>query len=313
MAEKIIEASGGGSTNMVALLKSITGWAVDILKVDTGEIYLYDPEQEALVLRVASGFSVERHLGIVLKPGEGLAGRVFESGTATIVDDYRVWEGRAAVFQDPVSCSELAVPLVFEAHIIGVLIFATDADKRSFSQEDIRLSTLCANLAAVAIENARLFDQLHASIVRLRRTLEEEVSERMSELARRAIDLGNGSPTEGDSASAPTIDELLGRVVELKITRKVLDEVTRLPLESTSVDEFTPREVEILTLVAKGFTNKEIARHLSIALSTTKFHVSSILGKLHIGDRTRAALWAVNQGLVKADEVHLLDDEALSM
>jgi DNA-binding CsgD family transcriptional regulator len=238
---------------------------------------------------------------------------VFESGAATIVDDYRVWEGRAAVFQDPVSCSELAVPLMFEAHIIGVLIFATDADKRSFSQEDIRLSTLCANLAAVAIENARLFDQLHASIVRLRRTLEEEVSERMSELARRAIDLGNGSPTEGDSASAPTIDELLGRVVELKITRKVLDEVTRLPLESTSVDEFTPREVEILTLVAKGFTNKEIARHLSIALSTTKFHVSSILGKLHIGDRTRAALWAVNQGLVKADEVHLLDDEALSM
>jgi DNA-binding NarL/FixJ family response regulator len=101
--------------------------------------------------------------------------------------------------------------------------------------------------------------------------------------------------------------------MELKIARKVLDEVTSIPLDVPSIDLFTPREVEILTLVAKGFSNKEIGRHLNIALSTVKFHVSSILSKLHINDRTRAALWAVNQGLVRADEAHLLDDESLSV
>jgi DNA-binding NarL/FixJ family response regulator len=283
-------------------------WALEILNVDTGEIYLYDPLEEELTLRVAYGYTVEVHLGISLKLGEGLAGKVFESGEATVIDDYRLWEGRSSAFEGLLSCSELAVPLIFESRAIGVLIFATDADRRQFSQDDIRLATLCANLAAVAIENAQLYEQLHESVLRLRRTLEEEVSERMAELARRAVQLENGSAVVEESASPPNIDELLGRVMELKIARKVLDEVTRIPVDSSSVDQFTPREVEILTLVAKGFSNKEIARHLSIALSTVKFHVSSILSKLHISDRTRAALWAVDQGLVKPGEVGIAVD-----
>jgi DNA-binding NarL/FixJ family response regulator len=283
-------------------------WALEILNVDTGEIYLYDPLEEELTLRVAYGYTVEVHLGISLKLGEGLAGKVFESGEATVIDDYRLWEGRSSAFEGLLSCSELAVPLIFESRAIGVLIFATDADRRQFSQDDIRLATLCANLAAVAIENAQLYEQLHESVLRLRRTLEEEVSERMAELARRAVQLENGSAVVEESASPPNIDALLGRVMELKIARKVLDEVTRIPVDSSSVDQFTPREVEILTLVAKGFSNKEIARHLSIALSTVKFHVSSILSKLHISDRTRAALWAVDQGLVKPGEVGIAVD-----
>lgn len=305
MVEKLIEQAGQESTNMVALLRSIMKWALEILNVDTGEIYLYDATREALVLQVAYGFTVEVHLGIALKPGEGLAGKVFASCAPTVVDDYRQWEGRATSFKDPLSCSELAVPLVFESRTIGVLIFATDSDRRSFSQEDIRLAVLCANLAAVAIENARLYEQLHSSVVRLRRTLEEEVAERMAELAQRAVQMDNGAVLVEETASTPNIDELLGRVVELKIARKVLDEVTRIPLDIPSIDQFTPREVEILTLVAKGFSNKEIARHLSIALSTVKFHVSSILSKLHFNDRTRAALWAVDQGLVRPGEASI--------
>lgn len=308
MVDKLIDQSGHGSINMVGLLRSIMKWALEILGVDTGEIYLYDPLEEVLILRVAYGYTVEVHLGVSLKLGEGLAGRVFESGEATVIDDYRLWEGRSSAFEGLVSCSELAVPLVFESRAIGVLIFATDADRRHFSQDDIRLATLCANLAAVAIENARLYEQLHESVLRLRRTLEEEVAERMVELAHRATQLENGALVVEEAGSTPSIDELLGRVMELKIARKVLDEVTRIPVDTLSIDQFTPREVEILTLVAKGFSNKEIARHLSIALSTVKFHVSSILGKLHISDRTRAALWAVDQGLVKPGEVGIAID-----
>lgn len=308
MVDKLIDQSGHGSINMVGLLRSIMKWALEILGVDTGEIYLYDPLEEALILRVAYGYTVEVHLGVSLKLGEGLAGRVFESGEATVIDDYRLWEGRSSAFEGLASCSELAVPLVFESRAIGVLIFATDADRRHFSQDDIRLATLCANLAAVAIENARLYEQLHESVLRLRRTLEEEVAERMVELAHRATQLENAALVVEEAGSTPSIDELLGRVMELKIARKVLDEVTRIPVDTLSIDQFTPREVEILTLVAKGFSNKEIARHLSIALSTVKFHVSSILGKLHISDRTRAALWAVDQGLVKPGEVGIAID-----
>jgi DNA-binding NarL/FixJ family response regulator len=55
----------------------------------------------------------------------------------------------------------------------------------------------------------------------------------------------------------------------------------------------------VLTLIARGLPNKLIARELSISEKTVKAHVSSILGKLGVSDRTQAALYAVRSGLVE--------------
>jgi NarL family two-component system response regulator LiaR len=60
----------------------------------------------------------------------------------------------------------------------------------------------------------------------------------------------------------------------------------------------TPREREVLQLVVEGFANKQIARRLGIAEKTVKTHVSSILQKLGVADRTAAAVLAIRQGLV---------------
>jgi two-component system, NarL family, response regulator LiaR len=60
----------------------------------------------------------------------------------------------------------------------------------------------------------------------------------------------------------------------------------------------TDREREVLTQIARGLANKVIARELSISEKTVKAHVSSILGKLGVTDRTQAALYAVRSGLV---------------
>lgn len=60
----------------------------------------------------------------------------------------------------------------------------------------------------------------------------------------------------------------------------------------------TPREAEVLALLAQGRSNKEIAAELSIAETTVKTHVSNILGKLGLQDRTQAAVYAVKRGLV---------------
>jgi DNA-binding NarL/FixJ family response regulator len=57
----------------------------------------------------------------------------------------------------------------------------------------------------------------------------------------------------------------------------------------------TPREREVLSLIATGRSNREIARALGIAEKTVKAHVSSLLGKLGVQDRTQAALYAVRQ------------------
>ena len=70
-----------------------------------------------------------------------------------------------------------------------------------------------------------------------------------------------------------------------------------------SPEALTERETEVLELIARGKTNNQIARELFIGEATVKSHVHSILSKLNVSSRTQAALYAVNAGLVSADEL----------
>ena len=65
------------------------------------------------------------------------------------------------------------------------------------------------------------------------------------------------------------------------------------------VEELTDRELEVLTLLAKGMPNKEIAAQLIISERTAKFHVNSIMGKLGATNRTEAVVMAAQRGLIK--------------
>ncbi len=65
--------------------------------------------------------------------------------------------------------------------------------------------------------------------------------------------------------------------------------------------ELTAREVEILTLIARGLTNQKIAEDLVISVGTVKGHVSNILSKLHLADRTQAAVYAWQEGIVRRE------------
>ena len=69
-------------------------------------------------------------------------------------------------------------------------------------------------------------------------------------------------------------------------------------LQDMAEDPLTPREHEVLALIGRGMPNKLIARELSLSEKTVKAHVSSILAKLGVSDRTQAALYAVRAGLV---------------
>ncbi|MCH9650832.1 MAG: response regulator transcription factor [Deltaproteobacteria bacterium] len=80
--------------------------------------------------------------------------------------------------------------------------------------------------------------------------------------------------------------------------RILIQRVTAPPKESP-LDELTPREKAVLELVAKGFSNKQVAGSLHLSEGTVKGYVSAILSKLEVGDRTQAALLAVREGLVQ--------------
>ncbi len=87
-------------------------------------------------------------------------------------------------------------------------------------------------------------------------------------------------------------------VLEPKVTGKMMTKM-RAKEDVLPHDELTEREHEILLLIAEGKSNQEIADDLFIALKTVKTHVSNILSKLEVSDRTQAAIYAFRHELIK--------------
>jgi two-component system, NarL family, response regulator LiaR len=81
-----------------------------------------------------------------------------------------------------------------------------------------------------------------------------------------------------------------------EVARRLMQQVTT-PRKVEAITQLTDREAEVLRLLAEGRSNKEIARSLVVSERTVKGHVSNILGKLGLQDRTQAALYAVRHGL----------------
>jgi len=90
-------------------------------------------------------------------------------------------------------------------------------------------------------------------------------------------------------------------VLDPSVAAKVLQEMRRRR-DRDPVDQLSPREIDVLTALARGRSNKEIARDLSIGEETVKTHVSNILSKLHLADRTQAAIYGLQQRLVHLDD-----------
>lgn len=87
------------------------------------------------------------------------------------------------------------------------------------------------------------------------------------------------------------------QVIEPAVQDKINDQTYR-DSQQMPHDQLTEREKEVLLLIAKGYTNQEIADYLFITLKTVKTHVSNILAKLEVNDRTQATIYAFQHHLV---------------
>jgi two-component system, NarL family, response regulator LiaR len=92
-------------------------------------------------------------------------------------------------------------------------------------------------------------------------------------------------------------------VLHPRVAARVVRELhgARRELEPNVFHDLSNRELEVLKLIAEGLSNAEISGRLFISEKTTKNHVSNILGKLHLADRTQAAVYAWRQGVVRRD------------
>lgn len=89
-------------------------------------------------------------------------------------------------------------------------------------------------------------------------------------------------------------------VIHPRVAARLVQEISGArALEVNPFTELTERELEVLQLLAQALSNAEIAAQLVISEKTVKSHVSNILGKLHLADRTQAAVYAWREGIVR--------------
>lgn len=148
------------------LLNALVKRAGQLTGAPYGFLYLGEADSKEIRLRVRVGLSPEQAIES-LRVGEGLAGKVWQTGEPMVITDYDLWSGRSPKVAQNLTKAIVAVPLnrnvipnSTEIQIVGVLGLAHSRDSdRTFGEEEIELLTRFAQLASVAIDNAQLFDE----------------------------------------------------------------------------------------------------------------------------------------------------------
>jgi diguanylate cyclase (GGDEF)-like protein/PAS domain S-box-containing protein len=207
------------------LLPAIVKRAAELLGTRFGGLYLLEPDPPLLRLVVTHNIPGE-YVGSTLALGEGLSGRVAVSGEPLMVEDHRTWEGHSQTFRNGPFTRVLAVPLKTRQGILGVLNFSDDQRTGIFSEDELHLATLFAEQAALAIENARLYETAQRELEERRRAEQElrRSEERFKHISGSISDFAF-SCVKTDSQSF-AIDWLTGEVE--KITGYTSDELKGL-------------------------------------------------------------------------------------
>jgi signal transduction histidine kinase len=211
------------------VLQALVDVAVDILQADKSSLMVWDEEHKKLVVRAARGFSPQTISQMTFAPGEGTVGQVAVSGQAAVVEDTHVDPHVARRITDPENIrSFMHVPIEIKGQIFGV--FNADyTEPRAFGEDEMRLFTALAQRAALAIQNAQLYEQAQELAVveerqRLARDLHDAVTQTLfstSLIAEVLPRIWERNPEEGQRR--------LGEVREL--TRGALAEMRTLLLE----------------------------------------------------------------------------------
>jgi len=172
------------------VLQSIVRRGRQLLATDVAYLMLIDEERGDTYMRVTEGTVTSDFIDIHLRLGVGLGGLVAQTAaphwTANYLADHRYLHAIDTIVEDERLIAILGVPLKVGRRVIGVL-FAADRHPRSFVQEEISLLSSLASHAAIAIENASLFEAAQAALTRLTEAM--TVIERHNEALERAAEI----------------------------------------------------------------------------------------------------------------------------
>jgi PAS domain S-box-containing protein len=172
------------------LLEVIVTRACALVDIPSGYVYLIEPDGNEMSVKVGVGVSRD-FVGARISKGQGVAGRIWQTGQPLVVDDYRNWEHRLTNAGYDVLRLVGAVPLRSGSRVIGVLGVESTEDGQGLDTEQIEILNRFAQLASIALDNAQLHSAVQQELAERKRT-EEEVSH-----LRRELELTMNSMEEG--------------------------------------------------------------------------------------------------------------------
>ncbi len=145
--------------DVAKVLERIIQRASKLVNGKYGQFYQFDEERKLLVPAVPDFFPQSLR-SVTMKPGEGLSGKVFLTRQPLIITDYDDWDGRAEGTPPGLFRRAIGIPVKHGEQILGVLSLARNANEPPFNQNDLRILSLFANQAAVALANAQQYQEL---------------------------------------------------------------------------------------------------------------------------------------------------------
>lgn len=161
------------------ILGHVARYAAEIVEADASMVALLDEERSEITFPIV--YNLPKQLKLVrMAVGEGVTGSVIASGKSTVVNDYQGYEGRQPEFASAGIRAVATVPLEVSGRRIGVIGVADINSGRQFGDDDIDILNTISRQAAVAVENARLYEELSWSA----QQLELRVKDRTEALSR---------------------------------------------------------------------------------------------------------------------------------
>ena len=156
------------------LLKDIVNRAAQLMGTEHGFIYLNEPNDKFIELKVGTGIYFN-HVGFRLNHGEGISGKVWESGQSMIVDDLQTYEGRSLQFEDIRKIHAIAAfALKTREQVYGVIGLGYLDENKKLDTTEIEALERFAQLASLALENAHLYAALQYEL-QIRKSAEEDI------------------------------------------------------------------------------------------------------------------------------------------
>jgi PAS domain S-box-containing protein/putative nucleotidyltransferase with HDIG domain len=163
-------------TDLLPLLQTIVERAANLLNAHMGGLYLLQPD-DCNTIELVVAYNLPANLiGATLHLGEGVSGQIAQTGETLMVDDYHVWPNRADMYETAPFRRVLGVPMRVKGQVIGIINITDDELTGPYSAEEIRLASLFADQAAIAVENARLLNAVQRELTE-RKQVEESLRE----------------------------------------------------------------------------------------------------------------------------------------